>query len=149
MNSIDLLLHARWLVTVDSDNRVLEHHCLTIDGGRIIDILPSSEARTHYQAKQEQHFDKHVLMPGLVNTHTHAAMNLMRGIADDLPLMEWLQQHIWPTEAKWVNSDFVRDGTRLAIAEMIRGGTTCFNDMYFFPRPPGLPARPAYAPASD
>jgi 5-methylthioadenosine/S-adenosylhomocysteine deaminase len=133
MNSIDLLLYARWLVTVDNDNRVLEHHCLAIDAGRIIDILPSADAATRYQAKQQQHFDDHVLMPGLINTHTHAAMNLMRGIADDLPLMEWLEQHIWPTEAKWVSSDFVRDGTRLAIAEMLRGGTTCFNDMYFYP----------------
>lgn len=133
MNNIDLLLHARWLLTVDSDNRVLEDHCLAIKAGQIIDILPSSDARGLYQATHEQHFAEHVLMPGMINTHTHAAMNLMRGIADDLPLMEWLEQHIWPTEAKWVNSDFVRDGTRLAIAEMLRGGTTCFNDMYFCP----------------
>lgn len=133
MNNIDLLLHARWLVTVDDDNRVLEDHCLVINAGQIIDILPSADTAGRYQAKHEQHFAEHVLMPGLVNAHTHAAMNLMRGIADDLPLMEWLEQHIWPTEAKWVNSDFVRDGTRLAIAEMLRGGTTCFNDMYFYP----------------
>jgi 5-methylthioadenosine/S-adenosylhomocysteine deaminase len=133
MNSIDLLLHARWLITVDNDNRVLEHHCLAIDAGRIIDILPSAEASTRYQAKKQQQFNEHALMPGLINAHTHAAMNLMRGIADDLPLMEWLEKHIWPTETRWVNSDFVRDGTRLAIAEMLRGGTTCFNDMYFYP----------------
>lgn len=133
MSQIDLLLHAHWIVTVDTDNRVLEDHCLAIDAGQIIDILPSTEAVTRYQAKQTEHFDKHVLMPGLVNGHTHAAMSLMRGIADDLPLMEWLEQYIWPIEAKWVNSDFVRDGTRLAMAEMIRGGTTSFNDMYFFP----------------
>ncbi|WP_126454764.1 TRZ/ATZ family hydrolase [Sulfuriflexus mobilis] len=133
MSQIDLLLHARSIVTVDTDNRVLEDHCLAIDAGQIVAILPSAEAAPRYQAKQTQHFDKHVLMPGLVNTHTHAAMNLMRGIADDVPLMEWLEHHIWPIEAKWVNSDFVRDGTRLAIAEMIRGGTTCFNDMYFYP----------------
>ena len=133
MNNIDLLLHARWLVTVDRDNRVLENHCLAINAGRIIDILSSEEAGTQYSAKHEQHFEQHVLMPGLINTHTHAAMNLMRGIADDLPLMEWLEKHIWPTEAKCVNSEFVSDGTRLAIAEMIRGGTTCFNDMYFYP----------------
>ena len=133
MNNIELLLHARWLITVDNDNRVLEEHCLAIDAGQIIDILPSTEAATRYKAKHEQHFGQHVLMPGLINSHTHAAMNLMRGIADDLPLMEWLEKHIWPTEAKWVNSEFVSDGTRLAIAEMIRGGTTCFNDMYFCP----------------
>ena len=133
MNNIDLLLHARWLVTVDNDNRVLEQHCLAIKADKIIDILPSADAATRYKAKHEQHFDQHVLMPGLINSHTHAAMNLMRGIADDLPLMEWLEKHIWPTEAKWVNSEFVSDGTRLAIAEMLRGGTTCFNDMYFCP----------------
>ena len=77
--------------------------------------------------------DNHILMPGLVNTHTHAAMSLMRGIADDLPLMEWLSEHIWPAESKWVDRQFIKDGVRLAAAEMIRSGTTCFNDMYFFP----------------
>ncbi|MDT8403713.1 TRZ/ATZ family hydrolase [Sulfuriflexus sp.] len=133
MNNIDLLLHARWLVTVDADDRVLDNHCLAIQAGEIIDILPTAEAATRYVARQQQYFEQHVLMPGMINTHTHAAMNLMRGIADDLPLMEWLEQHIWPTEARWVSSEFVRDGTRLAIAEMLRGGTTCFNDMYFFP----------------
>ena len=133
MTNIDLLLHAGWLVTVDSDNRVLTEHCLAIHAGKIIDILPSIDAATKYTPQHEQHFEHHVLMPGLINSHTHLAMNLMRGIADDLPLMEWLEQHIWPIEAKWVSDSFVRDGSRLAIAEMIRGGTTCFNDMYFYP----------------
>lgn len=133
MNNIDLLLHANYIVTVDNDNRVLKDHCLAIDAGKIVDILPSADAINLYRAKHEQHFTQHVLMPGMINSHTHAAMNHMRGIADDLPLMEWLEQHIWPTEAKYVDSKFVSDGTRLAIAEMIRGGTTCFNDMYFYP----------------
>ncbi len=75
----------------------------------------------------------HVLMPGLVNAHTHAAMTLLRGFADDVPLMTWLRQRIWPVEGRWVDPDFVTDGTRLAAAEMLRGGVTCFADMYFFP----------------
>ena len=133
MQSIDLLVKARWIITVDANNRVYEDYCLAIQGGRILDILPVAEAETSYQADAVQDLPGHAVLPGLINAHTHAAMNLMRGIADDLPLMEWLQKHIWPTEQKWVNSDFVRDGTELAIAEMLRGGTTCFNDMYFFP----------------
>jgi 5-methylthioadenosine/S-adenosylhomocysteine deaminase len=87
--------------------------------------------------------DQHVLMPGLINAHTHASMTLLRGLADDLPLMTWLQDHIWPAEARWVNPDFVRDGTLLAIAEMLRGGVTCFNDMYFFPEAAAAAAREA------
>jgi 5-methylthioadenosine/S-adenosylhomocysteine deaminase len=75
----------------------------------------------------------HILIPGLINAHTHAAMSLMRGLADDLPLMRWLEDHIWPAEAKHVSRQFVYDGTLLACAEMLRGGVTCFNDMYFFP----------------
>ena len=74
-----------------------------------------------------------VLIPGLINLHTHAAMALLRGIADDLPLMDWLKTRIWPAEARHISAAFVRDGTLLACAEMLRGGITCFNDMYFFP----------------
>ncbi len=86
-----------------------------------------------YQAESRTALPAHALIPGLVNAHTHAAMTLFRGLADDLPLMRWLNDHIWPAEQKWVSDTFVRDGTRLAVAEMIRGGTTCFNDMYFYP----------------
>jgi 5-methylthioadenosine/S-adenosylhomocysteine deaminase len=96
-------------------------------------IGPSAELNATWQADQNIDLGDQVLMPGLVNAHTHAAMALLRGLADDLPLMPWLQEHIWPAEQRWVGPEFVADGTRLACAEMLRGGVTCFNDMYFFP----------------
>ncbi|AOU97628.1 N-ethylammeline chlorohydrolase [Acidihalobacter yilgarnensis] len=133
MNEIDLLISARWVIPVEPDAVVLENHAVAVRGRRIVDILPTSEALQKYPSAERQDLPRHALIPGLVNAHTHAAMSLMRGLADDLPLMTWLQAHIWPTEARWVGAEFVRDGTRLAIAEMLRGGTTCFNDMYFFP----------------
>jgi 5-methylthioadenosine/S-adenosylhomocysteine deaminase len=132
-NTIDTLIHARWVIPVEPANTVLEHHAIAVHEGHILDVLPSTEANQKYTAEVEHHLTDHALIPGLVNAHTHAAMSLFRGLADDLPLMDWLQNHIWPAEAKWVNPEFVADGTRLAIAEMLRGGTTCFNDMYFFP----------------
>jgi 5-methylthioadenosine/S-adenosylhomocysteine deaminase len=120
---------------MDANNQVqvLENHCLVIDQRKIVALLPEQEAKAKYRAKTEQHLTTHLLIPGLINAHTHAPMSLLRGIADDLPLMDWLQNHIWPAEGKWVNEAFIEEGTELAIAEMIRGGTTCFNDMYFFP----------------
>ena len=129
---IDLLIEARWIAPVDSD-ALLEHHAVAIDNGRILALLPSNQARRRFQPARQRILDKHLLIPGLVNTHTHAAMTLLRGIADDLPLMEWLQKHIWPAEAAHMSPQFVLDGTRLACVEMLRGGITCFNDMYFFP----------------
>lgn len=131
--NVDTILLARWIVPVEPDAAVLEHHALVLDGGRIKDLLPQDQALERYQADAVEHFDRHVLIPGLVNAHTHAAMTLMRGVADDLPLMTWLSEHIWPLEGRWMSEAFVRDGTDLAIAEMLRGGVTCFNDMYFFP----------------
>jgi 5-methylthioadenosine/S-adenosylhomocysteine deaminase len=95
--------------------------------------LPTELAKQRYQGTVVENLQNHVVLPGLINSHTHAAMSLMRGIADDLPLMDWLQNHIWPLEHQWMSEAFVKDGTDLAIAEMLRGGTTCFNDMYFFP----------------
>ncbi|HJV92843.1 MAG TPA: TRZ/ATZ family hydrolase [Azonexus sp.] len=129
---IDLLIEARWIAAVDPDV-VLKNHAVAINHGRILAVLPASQARTRYQATQRVTLDEHILIPGLVNLHTHAAMSLMRGLADDLPLMEWLQKHIWPAEAEHVSAQFVYDGSRLACAEMLRGGITCFNDMYFYP----------------
>ena len=131
--AIDLLIEARWTIPVVPSGRVLENHAIAIDHGRIVAVLPQSEASLRYAPRQTTRLPHHALIPGLVNLHTHAAMALLKGIADDRPLMEWLQQHIWPIEAKHVSPDFVRDGTRLACAEMLRGGTTCFADMYFFP----------------
>ncbi|GAB4294593.1 MAG: TRZ/ATZ family hydrolase [Thiohalomonadaceae bacterium] len=133
MQSVDTLLHARWVIPVEPDQVVLEHHSLAIGDGRIRDLLPSPEARRRYRAETELELPGHALIPGLINAHTHAAMSLMRGLADDLPLMDWLNHHIWPAEARWVGEEFVHDGTQLAMAEMLRGGTTCFHDMYFFP----------------
>ncbi len=130
--TIDLLIEARWIAPVDTDE-VLSGHAVAIDNGHILAVLPAAEARRRYRAREHRQLDQHILIPGLINLHTHAAMSLMRGIADDLPLQEWLQQHIWPAEAAHVSSQFVLDGTRLACAEMLRGGITCFNDMYFFP----------------
>ncbi|MGZ8194638.1 MAG: TRZ/ATZ family hydrolase [Methylosarcina sp.] len=130
---VDTLIHARWIIPVEPESVTYEHHSLAIEDGRIVDCLPTDLAKQRYQAATTENLESHVLLPGLINCHTHAAMTLMRGIADDLQLMDWLQNHIWPLEQKWMNESFVRDGTDLAIAEMIRGGTTCFNDMYFFP----------------
>jgi len=112
---------------------VLEQHAVAVRDGRIEALLPAAEAGRRFPAYEQVLLENHVLLPGLVNAHTHAAMSLLRGLADDLPLMRWLEEHIWPAEAKHVSHDFVRDGTLLACAEMLRGGVTCFNDMYFFP----------------
>ena len=139
--TIATLLQARWIVPVEPEGRVLEHHAIAIQDGRILAILPQDEAATRYNAETDLRLDHHVLIPGLINAHTHASMTLLRGLADDLPLMDWLRDHIWPTEARWVDPGFVRDGSRLAMAEMLRGGTTCFNDMYFYPEVTATAAR--------
>ena len=130
---VDTIIHARWIIPVEPDETIYENYSLVVQHGKIIDILPNKQCRKKYAGHTEHNLDTHALIPGLINTHTHAAMSLMRGIADDLPLMEWLSEHIWPAEGKFVNYQFVKEGTDLAIAEMIRGGTTTFNDMYFFP----------------
>lgn len=130
---VDTLIHAKWIIPIIPKDTVLEDHSIAIDAGKIVALLPQSEATSRFSSDKTFHLDNHALMPGLINAHGHSAMSLFRGLADDLPLMEWLNDHIWPAEGKWVSEDFVRDGTMLAIAEMIRGGTTCFSDMYFFP----------------
>ncbi|HQT25865.1 MAG TPA: TRZ/ATZ family hydrolase, partial [Burkholderiales bacterium] len=128
----DLLVDARWVIPVEP-SVVLENHAVAIDDGRILAVLPSIDATRIYEAKTRYSLKNHVLIPGLVNLHTHAAMTLMRGMADDIPLMEWLSDHIWPVEKLHMGQEFVHDGTKLACAEMMKGGTTAFNDMYFFP----------------
>ncbi len=130
---IDTLIHARWIIPVEPESVIHEYHSLAIDKGRIVALLSTELAKQQFEAKTTEDLNNHALLPGFVNCHTHAAMSLMRGVADDLPLMDWLQNHIWPLEQKWMSETFVRDGTDLAIAEMLRSGTTCFNDMYFFP----------------
>ena len=133
MQAADTLIHSRWIAPVEPEATLYEYHSLAIHEGRILEILPTQEARSRYQADVELELDEHLLIPGLVNAHTHAAMSLLRGLGDDLPLNKWLNEHIWPAESNWVNEEFVHDGTQLAMAEMLRSGTTCFNDMYFYP----------------
>ena len=129
---IELLVFPKWIITVNAQNQVLTEHALAIQEGKIHAILPVAEAR-QLDAAQIIELPQHVLMPGFINAHTHSPMSLLKGLADDLPLMDWLQNHIWPAEAKWADAEFVQQGSALAIAEMLRSGTTCFNDMYFFP----------------
>lgn len=133
MEQVDTLVHGRWVIPVEPDGTILENHSVALRNGRIVAVVERTAAERAFQATETVHLPDHVLIPGLVNAHTHAAMTLFRGLADDLPLMEWLNGHIWPAEAAFVNYDFVRDGTELAVAEMLRSGITCFNDMYFFP----------------
>jgi 5-methylthioadenosine/S-adenosylhomocysteine deaminase len=133
VQTIDLLVCPRYLVPVEPAAAVLEGVAMAVDGDRILSILPCAEAETRYAPRERLELPQHVVLPGLVNAHTHAAMSLMRGLADDLPLMDWLSQHIWPTEGAHVSPAFCADGVDLAMAEMIKSGTTCFNDMYFFP----------------
>ncbi|PSJ16333.1 TRZ/ATZ family hydrolase [Nitrosomonas supralitoralis] len=130
---IDTLIEAKWVIPVEPAEIVYNQHAIAINRGIIKDILPIAHANQRYKPQQTLTLSDHALIPGLINLHTHAAMTLMRGLADDLPLMEWLNKHIWPTENQHVNAQFVLDGTQLACAEMIKGGITCFNDMYFFP----------------
>ena len=131
--TIDLLICPRWIIPVEPAGVTLENHALAVRHGKILAILPVDEARARYQPVSLVELAQHVLIPGLVNLHAHAAMNLFRGIADDLPLMRWLQEAIWPAEGRHVCAEFVRDGTLLAAAEMLRGGVTTCNDMYFHP----------------
>ncbi len=130
---IDLLIEPRWIAPVEPEG-LLTDHAVAVQGGRIVDVLPVSAAVARFEADEHLRLPDQLLIPGLINLHTHAAMSLMRGLADDLPLMQWLQKHIWPAEAAHVSHAFVHDGTLLACAEMLKGGITCFNDMYFFPQ---------------
>ena len=135
---VDFLIHAKWILPVlETDcpqyTTIYEQHSLAIKDNKIHAIVPTEEAKKYFTAKETLNLSTHLLMPGFINTHTHSAMVLFRGIADDLSLMDWLQHHIWPKEQQWVNAQFVEEGTEIAIAEMLLSGTTCFADMYFFP----------------
>jgi len=129
---LDLLLFPTWLVPVEPAGVVLKGHGLGVRDGRIALIAPRAVA-LKYQAIETRELEGMLLAPGLINAHGHAAMTLFRGLADDLPLQRWLKDHIWPAESRWVDEDFVRCGTELAIAEQLKGGITCFSDMYFYP----------------
>ncbi|TVP56593.1 MAG: TRZ/ATZ family hydrolase [Halomonadaceae bacterium] len=131
--TVDLLLTARWIIPVQPASQVLEDHALVVHQGRILQVLPRDEALQRFTPEQHLDLPEHVLIPGLINTHGHAAMSLLRGFGDDLPLMTWLNDYVWPAESRFVDERFIADGTQLAMAEMLRTGTTFFSDMYYFP----------------
>ncbi len=131
--SIDLLIEAAHVVPVEPHTVVLDDHAVAVHDGRIVAVLPIAEARRRFAAAETVARPHSAVVPGLVNAHTHNPMTLLRGIADDLPLKVWLQQHIWPIEGAVISPAFVADGITLAMAEMLRGGTTCVNENYFFP----------------
>ncbi|WP_189453559.1 TRZ/ATZ family hydrolase [Cognatilysobacter bugurensis] len=133
LQSCDLLIEAGWVVPIVPHGVVLEGHAVAIDGDSIVAVLPIAEARGRFAPREVVSRPDAALMPGFVNSHTHNPMTLLRGVADDLPLMEWLNNHIWPVEAAVIGPEFVADGVTLAVAEMLRGGTTCANENYFFP----------------
>ncbi|WP_423836843.1 TRZ/ATZ family hydrolase [Stutzerimonas stutzeri] len=129
---LDLLLLPTWIVPVEPAGVVLKNHALGVRDGRIVFIAPREDA-IRYVSRETRDLSGMLLAPGLVNAHGHAAMTLFRGLADDLPLMTWLRDHIWPAESRWVDESFVQAGSELAIAEQLQSGITCFSDMYFFP----------------
>jgi 5-methylthioadenosine/S-adenosylhomocysteine deaminase len=129
---VDLAVTAEWILPIEPAG-LLTGHVALVDAGRIVAIAPRDEAAREFLPRESLALAGRLLMPGLVNAHTHTAMTLMRGIADDVPLSTWLSDHIWPREAKYVSPDFVHDGVLLGAAEMLRGGVTCCNDMYFYP----------------
>ncbi len=133
ITAADIRINARWLLPVEPYGIVLEHQAIIIQGARIAAVLPVAEADQGFRTKETIELPHHVVMPGLINMHGHAAMSLFRGMADDLPLMAWLNDHIWPAEGQFISEQFIADGTQLAMAEMLRTGTTTFSDMYFFP----------------
>lgn len=130
---VDQVIEARWVVPVVPHGVVLEDHAVVVHHGQICGLLPIAELQDRYLARERVSLPRHALIPGLVNAHCHAAMVLMRGMADDLPLMTWLQEHIWPAESALISPEYVADGVELAVAEMLAGGITAVNDQYFFP----------------
>ena len=133
MEQVDLLIAARWIIPIEPANVVLDNHAIAVRQGRILAVLPIAEALTRYSASERIDRPSHVVMPGFVNAHTHAGMTLLRGVAESLGFDAWLKEKIWPLEQRWLDPEFVRDGTELAIAGMVASGTTCFAEQYFFP----------------
>lgn len=130
---IDTLINCRWLIPIEPLDVLYDNYALVVHEGKIKDILPQEQAKAQYTSDNTLQLEDHAVLPGFINAHTHSPMTLFRGLADDLPLMEWLNDHIWPAEAKWLSPEFIQDGTEIAIAEMIKSGTTCFNEHFFFP----------------
>jgi 5-methylthioadenosine/S-adenosylhomocysteine deaminase len=133
MRTADLIVHARWIIPIEAEQPYYENYSIVVNESKIVALLPTKDVASQWQSQHIFNLSEHALMPGMINAHGHSAMSLFRGLADDLPLMEWLTKHIWPAEQKWVSEGFVADGSLLAIVEMIKTGTTCFSDMYFFP----------------
>lgn len=128
------MIKARWVIAMNHARSCLANAAILVENGRIRSVHAQSDIPAEAHDWPVVDCQQHVLIPGMVNTHTHAAMNLLRGYADDLALMPWLQQHIWPAEQQWVSPSFVEEGSLLACAEMLSGGVTTFNDMYFYPQ---------------
>lgn len=133
ITAADIRINARWLIPIEPNGEVLEHQAVILQGNKIAAVIPVAQADHEFRTRETIDLPHHVVMPGLINMHGHAAMSLFRGMADDLPLMTWLNDHIWPAEGRFVSEQFIADGTQLAMAEMLRTGTTTFSDMYFFP----------------
>ena len=131
--NVSTIISAPWIYTSNIDSELLFNYSLIIKDDKIIDLVTQDKVFDEYEADNTYELADHILIPGLINTHTHAAMNIFKGFADDLPLQEWLNDHIWPAEKKFVGTSFVKDGSVLALSEMIKAGVTTFNDMYFFP----------------
>jgi 5-methylthioadenosine/S-adenosylhomocysteine deaminase len=129
---VDWIWSARYVITEDAQKRVIPNGAIAIRGERIVGVGARAEIDAKFRSKRRLDRPDAILAPGLINTHTHAAMSLFRGIADDLRLQDWLEKYIFPAEAKNVSADFVRWGTRLGCLEMLLGGTTTFTDMYYF-----------------
>ena len=132
-NGIDLVVKGDHVVTMDAAGTIIEDGAVAIDDGIIVAVGPAADIVAEYPAAEVLEGSSRIVMPGLVNGHSHAAMTLLRGVADDLALMDWLQNYIFPAEVEFVDAEFVRIGTELACWEMIRGGTTTFVDMYYYP----------------
>jgi 5-methylthioadenosine/S-adenosylhomocysteine deaminase len=147
MMNIDCLIYPRWIIPIEPAHVVLENHVIVLNHGMILDIVPVGSENI-YQAQEKIILSDHAVLPGFINTHTHSPMTLFRGMADDLKLMDWLQHYIWPSEKKWLSDEFCYDGARLAILEMIKSGTTCFNDNYFFLKSIGKACQEAQIRAS-
>jgi 5-methylthioadenosine/S-adenosylhomocysteine deaminase len=143
MEQVDTLISARWIIPVEPDGAVLDDHSVAVREGRIVAVAATDDATSRFEAREHVILAEHALIPGLVNLHTHASMSLLRGLSDDLPLMRWLKENIWPAEQRHVSEQFVYDGTLLACAEMLRGGITTFNEMYYFPGAAARAARDA------
>ena len=135
-NKVDTIINARWILPIKPKNKVIENSSIAINNSIILEIGDTDIINKKYESKDLYNLNTHCVMPGLINNHTHLSMSLFKGIADDLNLDKWLKNKIWPLETKHIDKEFVELGSKLAIIELIKSGSTCFNDMYFFPEIP-------------